>query len=126
MAKSKKTEDAEIIKDDIFAQALEQSMTQNINIKTLVVGEDNTKQKSLPEIQRQVVKTWKELKVAIDNEHAERFNNILVHLPDREFVRIYLKTLEFVKPKIIRQSGVQAVPTDTTINIQINYGNKNR
>jgi len=99
---------------DIFEQASMQTMNvlkveQNLTIQ-------NVAKPTVP-IER---KTWKGLKIGMDNEHAERFNRILTELPDREFVRVYLKALEFVKPKIIRTTGERNTKGDTTINIQIN------
>lgn len=64
-------------------------------------------------------KTFKELKKAVDLEHAERFNNLLHTLPDREFVRVYLKVLEFFKPKVTRQHGDGGTEKDLTVNITI-------
>ena len=107
--------------DDIFVQAAEQS----INIRTLTIKEENITGANITLPTTYVTrKNWKELKIAIDTEHAERFNRILHELPDREFARVYLKSLEFFKPKVIRQAGGEIKQTDQTINIQINYGNK--
>ena len=109
-------------KVDIFVQAAEEVIN---NKNELVLIEDNVTvhNVALP-IEHKIRKTWKELKVAIDNEHAKRFNDILNNLPDREFTRIYLKALEFFKPKVIRQAGARGEVIDQTINIQINYGDK--
>lgn len=123
MEKKRKKEvlDAEVM-DDIFAEAAKQS----INIDTLVINEKSpTKANVDLPISKKVRKNWSELKIAIDNEHAKRFNDILNNLPDREFTRTYLKALEFFKPKVIRQAGGRGEVVDQTINIQINYGNKN-
>jgi len=103
-------------KIDVFAEALKES----ISVDAVVVTGDDV---SLPAVKR-TRKNWSELKTAIDNEHAHRFNDILNNLPDREFTRIYLKALEFFKPKVIRQAGARGEVIDQTINIQINYGDK--
>lgn len=104
---------------DIFEQASMQTMNI-LNVEQTNLTIQNVAKPTIP-IKR---KTWKELKIGMDNEHAERFNNILTELPDREFVRVYLKALEFVKPKIIRTTGERNTKGDTTINIQINRGNE--
>lgn len=103
-------------KIDVFAEALQESI---IVMPQKGTGDDV----SLPAVKR-TRKNWSELKIAIDNEHAHRFNDILNNLPDREFTRIYLKALEFFKPKVIRQAGARGEVIDQTINIQINYGDK--
>lgn len=108
---------------DVFESALAESIQA---LPTIINQEVNITQNNvgLP-VTPKTRKTWKELKVAIDNEHAHRFNNVLNDLPDREFVRVYLKALEFFKPKVIRQGGGQGEVIDQTINIQVNYGDKN-
>lgn len=103
-------------KFDIFKEA------SNAVIKrTIVLTEEKlTTQNSVPEKPALIVrKTFAELKDAVDNEHAERFNNLLHTLPDREFVRVYLKVLEYFKPKIVRELGGEKNGGDTTINILI-------
>lgn len=45
---------------------------------------------------------WSKLKEDIEGDHAERFNKELALLKGREFINMYLKALEFVKPKINR------------------------
>jgi hypothetical protein len=65
-------------------------------------------------------KTFNALKKGFEAEHAERFNQVLHSLPDREFVRVYLRALEFFKPKITREVGKRPPAKDNTINIQIN------
>jgi len=107
---------------DVFESALAESIQA---IPTIVNQEVNITQNNigLP-VTPKVRKNWKELKVAIDEEHAVRFNNVLNDLPDREFVRVYLKALEFFKPKVIRAGGGQGEVIDQTITIQVNYSNK--
>lgn len=68
---------------------------------------------------------WERLKEDMENGHAERFNNILKRLPDKDFTRIYLKSLEFVKPKLIREKRKRdEEETDSTINIVIKKSNR--
>ncbi len=67
--------------------------------------------------------TWDDLQNAMIGEHAKKFNEILTKLPDREFVRVYLKTLEFFMPKVTRREGEAGRARDMTINVQINRGN---
>ena len=106
---------------DIFEQALADTV-KGIE-QTAGLEPVTSREVDLPMVKK-TRRNWKELKTAIDNEHAHRFNDILNNLPDREFARVYLKSLEFFKPKVIRQAGGQGEVVDQTINIQINYGDK--
>lgn len=113
--KLKIVESPEIL--DVFEEASLQTMktTRSITLKEETITDSNL---TLP-TNKKVRKTWTQLKKAIDTEHAERFNNILNTLPDREFARVYLKSLEFFKPKVIRQSGDKQQLPDNTIQITI-------
>ena len=63
---------------------------------------------------------WDRLKEDLEGGHAERFNNILKTLPDKEFARLYLKSLEFVKPKLIREKRSKGEnEVDNVINVRI-------
>lgn len=62
---------------------------------------------------------WQELVRDMSDSHAKKFNNILKTLPDREFVRAYLKALEYFKPKIIRTDQKPTSEVDNTITVQI-------
>lgn len=57
---------------------------------------------------------WSKLKEDLEGVHAERFNKELTALSGREFVRLYLKALEFSKPKVTR---VEAKVSDAEIPI---------
>lgn len=46
---------------------------------------------------------WDALGEAICNEHTERFNTVLAKMEDEDFAEMYLKTLEYFKPKLSRQ-----------------------
>jgi hypothetical protein len=105
---------------DIFEQAA--SIVLKKEIQTIEVKPEKKNNEIVPHEKTQNVKTWNQLTKAINTNHAQRFNQILEKLPDREFVRVYLKGLEFFKPKIIRQTGQKPNTGDNTINIQINYG----
>lgn len=62
---------------------------------------------------------WQELVKDMSDVHAKKFNNILKTLPDRDFVRAYLKALEYFKPKIIRTDQKPTAEVDNTITVQI-------
>ena len=118
--KKSKIIEAEVVEEpnDIFEKAAMQTISQKRSI--LLTEETITDTNLTLPTNKKIRKTWKELKVAIDHEHAKRFNDILNNLPDREFARVYLKSLEFFKPKIIRQGGEKPLETDTLIEVKIN------
>lgn len=107
---------------DIFEEASLEVVNEinETNKPVVFVKEVNINQQN---ISNPNAKNWNELKKAMDNEHAERFNNILHALPDREFVRVYLKAMEFFKPKVVRTKADRPAEDDRTINIQINNYN---
>lgn len=121
MAKHSKNKVDIIPEEDIFMQSAMQSMDEQNNLQIVFV-QNNTQPitdgniDSVPIVAR---KSFQELGVGMDEEHAERFNRVLNALPDREFVRVYLKTLEFFKPKITRTEGDFENKKDSTINILI-------
>lgn len=88
------TKETEIKKSDIFKES---AMRVLLN-----------KDKDVPIIEDDVIVpieagNWAELKIALKGGHAKRFNRLLQQLPPREFMRTYLKVLEFVQPKVTRQ-----------------------
>jgi adenylate cyclase class IV len=119
---------------DIFLEASMQSLNakiKTIKTRTVTLEERSEIESIAAEVQglqnyKPPTKKseWLKLKKDLDNDHAKRFNEILNELPDREFVRVYLKALEFTKPKIIREARQKGAKSDTTINIQINRGNE--
>jgi hypothetical protein len=124
MAKKHKNKDVLEEMSDIFMESAIQSLADTAENLTVTVIDENIKDRpindqNIGQLYSPVRKTFEDLKIAMDEEHAERFNKILSILPDREFVRVYLKTLEFFKPKVIRQMGDQERGDDTTINVII-------
>jgi hypothetical protein len=65
---------------------------------------------------------WTDLTAAMTGRHALRFNKVLTELPDREFIRVYLKALEYFMPKVTRRESGFGAEKNPTINIQINRG----
>lgn len=101
---------------DVFEAA-----TQEVLKRTVTLTEETINNANIDTIPIKAIKGWTDLKKEINSTHAERFNRVLGNLPDREFVRVYLKALEFVRPKIVRGQGDRKNLPDTTINIQVNY-----
>ena len=107
-------------KKDVFEESIDEFMD---NIPTIEVKEDDI----VPVDSVSLVKkmnpdndNWKELRESMLGVHAERFNKVMSELPDREFARLYLKSLEYFKPKIVRGANDKDNQLPPTINIQIN------
>jgi hypothetical protein len=50
---------------------------------------------------------WNELAESITTVHTERFNAVLGTMEDKDFLEIYLKVLEYFKPKLSRSEVKQ-------------------
>lgn len=107
---------------DIFKQAAKQS-TQKLSDKQKkeieVVKEEKQKQIAEERTETDFDATWQKVENAMTGPLAERFLNCMQELPDRDFVRTYLKTLEYFKPKIIREEKEKKKEEDLTINVTI-------
>jgi len=115
-------------KKDIFSEAAIKSIEETVNRKVNFVDtkkDDPVKDVVEAKTVKKAKNSWDTLLKDIDGKHARRLNNLLENLPDREFVRIYLKVLEFAKPKIVRQKRTREGDSKPTLNININYGNQN-
>lgn len=62
--------------------------------------------------------SWGNLEKSMQDNHARRFDAILVTMDDEEFAKNYLKALEFFKPKIQRQEIVEETILDRTIKVE--------
>ena len=130
--------------DDIFEQAAQETLNDSSSgmEEIIVLPQPNKKPPVIDEIKDLSVindkninlpmsnstpekkKNWDELATAMKGRHAKRFNEVLDMLPPKEFVRVYLKALEFFKPKIVRQEGEVDKSVKQMLKIEINRGNK--
>mgnify|MGYP000896806737 FL=1 len=60
----------------------------------------------------------------IDGQLTEKFTTELIALPPREYIRVYLKLIEFFKPKITRQISDGNNEVDNEIHIHVHDTNK--
>jgi len=67
---------------------------------------------------------WEKLKEMIDGQLTEKFTTELIALPPREYIRVYLKLIEFFKPKITRQISDGNNEVDNEIHIHVHDTNK--
>lgn len=75
--------------------------------KAIEITEDNLENK------------WDKIKLAMEGEFADRFLVEMRQLSGREFIRVYSKMLEYVKPKIIRVENEKKEEEDNVIRIEI-------
>lgn len=62
---------------------------------------------------------WKDIEDALQGEFAERFLDEMRALSGREFVRVYTKMLEYVKPKIVRVENKVVEEEDRLLRIEV-------
>jgi hypothetical protein len=108
---------------DIFEEASKEVL-QNSN-STVVVKtiQDCTNSKSDKKLTPLEAKNWSELQHAFETYHVKRFNRVLQQLPDREFVRTFLKVAPFFK---INASKQPVDPNVTVNNITITVNRSER
>ena len=112
-------------KKDIFKQAAEQHISIEVSKKDedveLVETEEIVEDLSMIDKAISVTKEleWNTLKHNLQTKHAAKFDRILSTLPDRDFIRVYLKALEFVKPKITRVENDGPKEEEKSMNILI-------
>ena len=114
---------------DVFEEATKETLkTVKETVErsiTFTVKDDPTEVIIEEEGKKDLKKAWDTLKEDLDGKHAKRFNDVLSKLPDREFIRVYLKALDFAKPKVVREKGGIKTGGDTNVlNINVNYGNQ--
>lgn len=123
----KKKEDNE----KLFHEASMESVLDDIVKNSIKIPDlDNTdeitkidnKDKLLSEIEKRIndgESQWDVLSKMISGGFTERFMRAMNAMPDKDFVRNYLKVIEHFKPKLTRSEGVREDKPDTTINIQV-------
>ena len=116
-------------KQELFEEARQESIKAVI-MKTeesetgLTEAQKETTLKIMKERIAEGETQWDLLKRMIDGSMTEKFIGIIDNMPDRDFVRNYLKLLEHFKPKLVRGEEDSTGREDTTINIQAVILNK--
>jgi len=62
---------------------------------------------------------WENLRDLMEGEFTTEFTKHVKALPPREYIRVYLKLVEFFKPKITREIGVRPDAVDKDIHIHV-------
>ena len=66
-------------------------------------------------IKHQRTQQWEMLGESIMDVHTERFNKLLLESDDDVFMDMYLKTLEYFKPKLQRSEVTQTTTIETQV-----------
>lgn len=114
-------------KDDIFKQAAEHTAKAALNIKTASESEaevetvevKSIEEKALEATEQNTTSSWNKVKEAVNGRFADRLLKIMDDLPDREFVKVHLKLMEYVNPKITRKEIIGDNNNDNEIKVLI-------
>ena len=113
--------------DDIFLQAAAEALGDLIEGNTtnedIIKHEEKIKAISKITDLNLPMRKWEELKESILGIHTKKFDLILEKLPDREFVRVYMKMIEYYIPKAKTQKEPKVFTKEkNTLVIVINRG----
>lgn len=95
--------------EDIFEEASKEFLDSSYDTVASRTIQDSNLSKKRSSMTPLEVKNWDELVNAMETHHTKRFNEVLDSLPDREFVRSYLKALPFFKSPSAKKKEVKAV-----------------
>lgn len=115
MDENKKNEEKDVFKE--AAQKAAQKLIEQSQKATQLPTQTKTNEQIAKEIEEE--RTWDDLVEAVEGKYTSRFMDIMDRMPDREFVKNFMKMLEFFKPKVTRRDGTPNENRDTTINIQM-------
>lgn len=107
-------------KEDVFRESIDDAIKKQMaeSTKSLVLNNPSLVAKIKERLEEGDTQ-WDLLRKMIDGSLTERFIEILMNMPDRDFARNYLKLLEHFKPKITRSEGGSESDNDLTVNIQM-------
>jgi ABC-type transporter MlaC component len=120
----------DVFHDAAMNAALENALSEGLKEKEDDKKEDDDDDKKalLAEVEKRVVdgdSQWDILNKMISGGFTDRFIKAMIAMPDKDFVRNYLKVIEHFKPKLTRSEGAREDQPDTIINIQTMIINKN-
>lgn len=115
--------------DELFREAAEQANKEAFEKMEAAKKEENlpvVPQEELLEVAIHETETnlnaFDRLVHDLENRHAERFNQVLSRLPDKDFARLYPKMLEYARSKKMRDKFEKKGEDNNFINIQIITG----
>ena len=89
------------------------------NYPVFVPDENRTLEEKVLDFTESGVTKWDILANKMNGDFSERFVREMDMLSGREFVRTYLKMLEYFKPKIVRIEKKDEEEKDTVIRVQV-------
>ena len=115
---------------ELFKQAAEQTKQNSEesyeaeiyepkNYPVFVPDENRTLEEKVLDFTESGVTKWDILANKMNGDFSERFIIEMEALSGREFVRTYLKMLEYFKPKIVRIEKKDEEENDTVIRVQV-------
>jgi hypothetical protein len=112
--------------NDVFKEAAK--MVSNKTIKKEINDVVNKKeqiQQAMDLTVENAETSWSKLKGKVNAEYADKAMTIMEELPDREYLRMYFKMLEYVNPKVVRKEVLEAEDDDMNIKVVIYQQNNN-
>lgn len=109
-------------KKDIFMEAARMALVKQSETPVVITEtEEAVVVKTQQELALEATNAddWDKLKSALTGRYAKKFMTLMDTLPDREFMRLYPKMLEYVKPKVVRQESRGDEETQRGIRISI-------
>lgn len=107
-------------KKELFEQAQKASMQKLVERQKEVVSTSQKDKVAIAVKERleEGETQWDLMKKMLEGSLTEKFINVMHEMNDAQFVRTYLKLLEYIKPKITRVEGGGEAENDITVNIQ--------
>lgn len=110
----------------IFEEAAKDAEIENEKESTSLVVDKTSeeleieRQKALAlELTEAGVNKWSVFSKRMTDDYAERFMREIDQLPGREFIKVYMKMLEYVKPKVVRVTQEEQEEEDNTIQVEV-------
>lgn len=104
---------------DLQSLLREAAMVPGVNVPKVSEVPAEIMEKAIEVTESNLENKWERVKEAMEGEFADRFLKEMRDLPGRDFIRIYSKMLEYVKPKIVRVEGEKEKETENVIRIEI-------
>ncbi len=109
-------------KDDIFKKAAEDSLKNGLSKveeEQILEQAEIATQEALALAQTSEGDKWDNLTKYINNDGADRLLKELQSMPSKDYVRNYLKLLEYFKPKLVRSDINPDDDIDRTITVEL-------
>lgn len=106
-------------KKDLQSLLREASRLSNAEPIPIITNRDEGVARAIQVMDDDKQDKWEKVTEALNGEFADRFIDEMRGLSGREFVRIYTKMLEYVRPKIIRVESKPLEEQDNVLRIEV-------